>query len=693
MAIALAASTLVSCGGGGGGGDDGEEAPPSGGTGADGVPIFWSHYGSSGGGGSSVRETSPDGGFIATCYISSDGYVVKTDKFGGMQWQKSFGGAGWDYGNSVEQTADGGYIVGGCTDCGLGTPSPIAFYLLKLDAGGNTSWEKTLTAASLLGVYAVREIMSNSTPDGYVFVGSDASQNIALIKTGPTGSVLWQKAFSCPVFGWDVGFAVEQTADGGYVIAGDCAGAEMWLIKTDSGGEKLWDKRLSPGEAFSVKQTADNGYIIAGRTTIRTFSAPAYITPGDAVVIKTDQNGNQVWKKTFGGVEDDEARSVAVTRDGGYILAGKTLSYGSGPVNYNMSWQWEDVFLIKLDANGNTLWQKVKGYRHDISDGGTSVDAVSDGGYIVTGNSNAYSNGTLLLMKTDKNGNTVNLGSKDLTITVPGTMGVINFANAVAVATAGVEGLLLPRDVGTQAVDILIAAANDESICSAGSYTATLNPAGPVAEGTVLAASFTECVTGQGENQLVLNGTVTVTVESMTGDFSSDYTVQTTISPINITSVEVSSSITNTISGGMRFRREAVSGVHAELSQSITSPAPETLVFTVTENGIPHTQVIGPFTLSDSMASSGTGSYSFGDPGDSATLSTDVVSGELTVSVPQPIEGEAGDEPASGSFRIVASDNSRLTGTVTAGDVTLAVDTDGDGTDDGNLSTTWSVLY
>jgi hypothetical protein len=517
----------------------------------------------------------------------------------------------------------------------------------------------------------------------------NANQNVALIKTDLTGNVTLPSFAST---GQGVGLAVEQTRDGGYAITGDYAGpsgVEMWLIKIDANGAIVWDKRFGTGEAFSVKQTADDGYILVGGTTVRTFVPTP--TPGDAVVIKTDKDGNELWRRTFGGGEDDEARSVALTLDGGYIIAGKTLSFGPGPVNYTYSWQWEDVFLIKLDANGNMLWGKVKGHRPNSSDGGGSVFPVSDGGYIVTGNSNAYQSGTILLMKADKNGDTVNLGTEDLTVTVPSTIGTINFTNAIDVAAAGVKGFTLPHDVGTTSLSILIDKANGTppgAFCNAGgSYSATLNPVGPVATGSVLTVSFNSCVNGQ----RTLTGSFTLTVESMTGSFSSDYTVQTTIDPINITSTESAGTLTNTTTGGTRFRRQSVGGNYTELSQSITTPTPATLTYSETQGGVTRTRVVGPFTIDDSVTS---GAFSFGGTGDTATVTTGSASGALTVTLPQPVVGPSlGSAPSSGSFRITAPDNSSLTGTLTSGGVTLAIDTNADGTADGTIATGWDFLY
>jgi hypothetical protein len=548
-------------------------------------------------------------------------------------------------------------------------------------------------SSSLNGANAVNITRSGGVWDGYVITGSDISQNVALIKTDLTGHIVWQQSFNGTVFGWDVGFAVEQTADGGYVIAGDTPTGnsdigELWLIRTDPDGVKQWDKRFGTGEAFSVKQTPDGGFVMAGRTTVLTFVAPPP-PAGDAVIIRTDKDGNLLWRKTFGGAEDDEARSVALTKDGGYVLAGKTLSYGPGPVDQNAPWQWEDVFLIKVDANGNTVWQKVKGHRPNSSDGAQSVYAASDGGYVFTGNSNFNTPGTLLLMKTDKNGDTVNLGAEDLTITVPSTTGSINFTNAIEVAAAGVTGFTFPREVGATALELLIAMASgapvDDFCNGGGSYSPA---SATLSIGTPLPVTLTNCVNGPSGDQRTLNGSFTITVDSFSGSLSSDYTVQTTISGIDVTSTESGGALTSTAAGAMRFRRQSTSGNLTELSESVTTPAPATLTFSETGGNIARTHVVGPFSISDTVNPSG--AFSLGTSGETATVQPTNVSGALTVTILQPIQGTGA--PTGGSFRITAQDNSKLTATLSSGGVSLAIDTNADGVNDGTISTSWDFL-
>ena len=172
---------------------------------------------------------------------------------------------------------------------------------------------------------------------------------------------------------------------------------------------------------------------------------------------------------------------------------------------------------------------------------------------------------------------------------------------------------------------------------------------------------------------------------------SSTYTVQTTISSINITSTESGGTLTNTTTGSTRFSRQSVGGNYTELSQSITTPTPATLTYSETEAGVTRTRVVGPFTLSDSVTS---GAFSLGGVGETATVTTASASGALTVTVLQPVQATGlGVAPSSGSFQITAQDNSSLTGTVTSGGVTLAIDTNADGTVDGTVATTWEFLY
>jgi len=210
---------------------------------------------------------------------------------------------------------------------------------------------------------------------------------------------------------WDAGRSIQQTDDEGYIIAGisdsySSGGDDVYLIKTDSVGDTLWTRTYSYSwndEAWSVGQTTDGGYIIGGVT--------GWFTPshGDVYLIKTDENGDTIWTRVYGGIESDVAREVQQTFDGGYIVIGYTLSFGAGN---------SDVWLLKTDSLGDTLWTKT--YGGALYDYGFSGQQTADSGYIVAG---CYNNenfcaeykkinfgdvgGDVYLIKTDKYGNMV----------------------------------------------------------------------------------------------------------------------------------------------------------------------------------------------------------------------------------------------------------------------------------------------
>ncbi|MBP1662560.1 MAG: hypothetical protein H6P94_809 [Thermoplasmatales archaeon] len=211
----------------------------------------------------------------------------------------------------------------------------------------------------------------------------------------------WMKTFG----GWryDVGISTQQTADGGYIIVGITAskGAgkdDVWLIKTDSMGAKIWEKTFGGPDidiGVSVQQTTDEGYIITGRT--RSYGNGL----DDVWLIKTNNLGIKEWEKTFGGTLHDGGSQVRQTNDGGYIIVGDVNNDGGGD---------GDLWIIKTDGTGTMQWEKIyDGHGSPLShDSGSSIALCSDGDYIIAGGTFTRTDTygyNIWLIKIDEEGN------------------------------------------------------------------------------------------------------------------------------------------------------------------------------------------------------------------------------------------------------------------------------------------------
>jgi hypothetical protein len=345
--------------------------------------------------GRSVQQTQ-DGGYIVVGYTYSFGnesqvYLIKTNASGGILWTRNYGGASFDHGYSVQQTQDGGYIVAGYT-YSFGNSWQV--YLIKTNASGDTLWTKTYGGANGDYGYSVQQ----TTDGGYIIAGETwlvmGIAQVYLVKTNVSGGTLWTRIY-VDTTGYNAGNSVQQTSDGGYIIAGtyDYGGAnpQVYLIKTNASGDTLWSRTYGGtnwDKGYSVQQTSDGGYIIGGFTS--SFGAGSY----DVYLIKTNATGDTLWTRTYGGTGDDGGYSVQQTQDGGYIVAGWNNSFGNGA----------QVYLVKTDASGDTLW--TRNYGGTDYDYGRSVQQTTDGGYVIAGQTNSFGNSTqVYLVKTDANGN------------------------------------------------------------------------------------------------------------------------------------------------------------------------------------------------------------------------------------------------------------------------------------------------
>lgn len=300
--------------------------------------------------GSFVTQTI-DGGYILvgkTCSFSNgrtDVWLIRTDENGQKIWDKTFGYGVFDSGSMVKQTSDGGFIIVGNVNTSGGGRGDV--WIIRVDSDGNKLWDKSFGGRG----HNYGDSIQLTTDGGYLILGTSwirdetNSYDIWLIKTDCNGEMLWDKKYHGTDS--DHGWSLQQTSDGGFIIVGmtdSGAGADdVWLFKTDSSGEIVWDKvfgGIGQNRGYSVKQTNDGGYILCGDTDKNSCM--------EALLIKTDSDGNKIWSKTYGGLGNDIFVSVQQTSDGGYILTGyettlgntdlwlvKTDSEGNTPKKYN----------------------------------------------------------------------------------------------------------------------------------------------------------------------------------------------------------------------------------------------------------------------------------------------------------------------------------------------------------------------
>ncbi|RLC36156.1 MAG: hypothetical protein DRH33_07445, partial [Candidatus Nealsonbacteria bacterium] len=299
-----------------------------------------------------------DGGYAVAGYTSSKGageddtWVIKLDMKGNIVWDKTFGGSGDDKAGSIIQTTDGGYAIAGETES-QGNGEADA-WILKLNSQGNILWDKTFGGSGMDGAYSLIQ----TTDGGYAVAGRTESKGAGeydawLIKLDGQGNILWEKTYGGS--GDDEVYSITQTTEGGYVIAGSNSEkfpekADAWLIKLDGQGNILWEKTYGGSDydnIISILQHTDGSYMTIGTTSSK--GAGSY----DIWIIKLDHEGYIVWDRTFGRRKIDSAGSIIQTTDGGYALAGTTW-YKMDAVNW-------DVWIIKLDNEGNILWDKTFG--------------------------------------------------------------------------------------------------------------------------------------------------------------------------------------------------------------------------------------------------------------------------------------------------------------------------------------------
>jgi hypothetical protein len=303
-------------------------------------------------------------------------------------WTRSFGGDSVDFCGDVQQTTDGGYVLAGYT-CSYGAGQSDV-WLIKTDANGDSLWSRTYGGPENEYSRAVLQTSDGDyllTGDTYA-AGSGGDRDFWLVKTDANGDTLWSRAYDGG--GPDQCYSVQETSDGGYIISGNTFSYhhanDFWLLKTDANGEILWSRTFG-GSGM------DNGRF-AQQTTdggyvIMGTTSSYGAGDWDFWLLKTDANGDSLWSRTFGGESQESCKDGQQTSDGGYILAGYTDSFGP---------EGQNLWIVKTDTNGDSLWSRVLAEDPYTWDWCLSIQQTWDGGYILGGETN------FLLVKTDTDG-------------------------------------------------------------------------------------------------------------------------------------------------------------------------------------------------------------------------------------------------------------------------------------------------
>ncbi len=345
-----------------------------------------------------------------TIYPSTlDFWIVKIDSMQNIMWNKVYGGTAHDQLTSLQQTSDGGFILGGYSISYInGNKSDTLwgnydYWIVKIDPLGNKQWDMDFGGSMEDKLYVIREtadknyILGGTSRSGISGNKTTSSWGISdfwILKVDSLGNKLWEKNYGG--YGWDQLYCLEQTADKGYILGGGstsgiggdktqdtCGREDCWIVKIDSAGNKQWDKDFggTGGEAvISIIQTSDNGYIL-GATSNSLLSCDhtqGTWGEGDYWILKTDSLGYKLWDKNLGGTGNDELRKIIQTSDGGYLISGDSYSSIGGNKSEN-NLGLAQTWVVKTDSLGNILWDQT------ILSGGRDIQ-----GLAIQNNSSCY---------------------------------------------------------------------------------------------------------------------------------------------------------------------------------------------------------------------------------------------------------------------------------------------------------------
>lgn len=344
---------------------------------------------------------------------TADFWVLKLDNQGEIVWQNSIGGNNADNLYSLVETIDGGFLLGGRSNSDLSgdkteeSRGGSDFWIVKINADGEVLWDKTYGGTDydhlwnlqqttdggfILGGFSRSDISGDKTED------SKGSYDFWIIRIDAEGEILWQNTIGGD--GFDELKDLAQTADGGFILGGESESGisgdktdsnrglrDYWIVKVDENGEVLWDTTIGglvDDDLKSIIQTTDGGYLIAGDSSSQASGDKSENSLGedDYWMVKLNASGDLIWENTIGGDAVDRSFVVMENNAGNYIIGG----YSSSRISSDKTEENKggpDYWFVETDTNGNVLAQNTIG--GVIADIMTDIQQTDDGGYIIGG--------------------------------------------------------------------------------------------------------------------------------------------------------------------------------------------------------------------------------------------------------------------------------------------------------------------